>query len=686
MIGETLRGYRVVEELGAGGMGMVFVGEHEFIGKRAAIKVLLPELSQDASIVRRFFNEAKAATQVRHPGIVEVFDFGYHTDGRAFIVMELLDGESLASRLKRTGRIPIPVCIRLLSQIGGALGAAHAVGIVHRDLKPDNIFIVRDPDITGGERAKVLDFGIAKLAGDMSAEGLKTRTGSIIGTPRYMAPEQCRGSQVVDHRADLYALGCIAYEMMCGRPPFLEQGIGDLFAAHMFAVPPQPSTIEPSISPVIESAILCLLAKNPNERFPSAEAFVQVLNSADSGHASTMPAPVVHAAWSGQQIRQSTTLSESVATLKQVRPKAPRRSRWPWSVALGFVLIGGASAAIVLSKNEQMASPQVAPPEVLSTQANPGAETVAQELASIATATGKDEDTPESGPGQAEEITPGGGIPTGRPANIESPTQPAPSKISAGRAVAAPVATAQPVQRQVDAPAVRPGVPQQQAVGQGAPNAAISHGPARSGVSTAAVTLPPKTSGSGDMINKGNSTLPEYPNRSDVAKGVDGVRDQVTECGKKHPGAGEVRITVVVEPSGSVATAWLKSTPNEHLGRCVAEAIKQAKFPPSQKGTKFTYPFVFGGSNAVPERPSRNDIRDAIGAVRPRIVDCNKKYPGSGEVKVTMVVEPSGAIGSTSVRSTADNDLLATCVAEVMKQAKFPKSQKGETFTYPFVF
>jgi serine/threonine-protein kinase len=278
MIGQILGGYRVIEQLGTGGMGVVYVGEHELIGKRAAVKVLLPELSRDAGVVRRFFNEARAATQVRHPGIVEVFDFGYASDGSAYIVMELLHGETLAARLHNQGRVPVSTSIRLVQQIAGALGAAHTAGIVHRDLKPENVFIVSDPDVTGGERAKVLDFGIAKLAGDMSAEELKTRTGAVIGTPRYMAPEQCRGARQVDHRADLYALGCIVYEMLCGRPPFLEQGIGDLFAAHMFMPPQPPSTIEPSISPALEAVILGLLAKDPEQRFPSAAVFLQALD------------------------------------------------------------------------------------------------------------------------------------------------------------------------------------------------------------------------------------------------------------------------------------------------------------------------------------------------------------------------------------------------------------------------
>jgi formylglycine-generating enzyme required for sulfatase activity/tRNA A-37 threonylcarbamoyl transferase component Bud32 len=362
MIGQILGGYRVLEQIGTGGMGVVYVAQHELIGKRAAVKVLLPELSRDAAVVRRFFNEARAATQVRHPGIVEVFDFGHAADGSAYIVMELLQGETLSARVRRQGRLPLPTTIRLVQQVAGALGAAHAAGIVHRDLKPENIFIVRDPDVTGGERAKVLDFGIAKLAGDMSAEELKTRTGAVIGTPRYMAPEQCRGAREVDHRADLYALGCIFYEMLCGRPPFVDKGIGDLFAAHMFMPPQPPSTLEPSISPGLEAVILGLLAKTPEQRFPSAAVFLQALEQALMG--GPMPAaraPSVEGVPPALPVAgPPTTIGTSAATVRVAPPAESRRSRWPWLAATGLVIVTGVGVGVAMTGNEQPASPAAA--------------------------------------------------------------------------------------------------------------------------------------------------------------------------------------------------------------------------------------------------------------------------------------------------------------------------------------
>ncbi|TMQ13842.1 MAG: serine/threonine protein kinase [Deltaproteobacteria bacterium] len=179
--------YRVIRKLGEGGMGAVFAGEHTLLGRKAAIKVLLPALSAQQEIVHRFFNEARAVTQVADPGIVQVFDFGYHTDGSAFIVMELLEGESLAARLERSSRLPLIDVLRLLQMTCSALAAAHGRGVIHRDLKPDNIFIVRDPAVPGGERAKILDFGIAKLSSDEPGK-LKTRTGCTCRPSSAAAP------------------------------------------------------------------------------------------------------------------------------------------------------------------------------------------------------------------------------------------------------------------------------------------------------------------------------------------------------------------------------------------------------------------------------------------------------------------------------------------------------------------
>ena len=230
MIGETIGNHTIVRHLGMGGMGEVFLAEHRKLGTPVAIKFLLPHVSADESMVRRFFNEAIAASKIAHAGIVKVFDSGFHA-GRAYLMMELLDGESLASRIHRAGPLTIPQIGEIGRQIVSVLEATHRAGITHRDLKPDNIFIVPDDELASGERVKILDFGIAKLTGTFSGA---TSTGmGGIGTPAYMAPEQWMDAAKVDWRADIYSLGCLVFEMACGRPPFIASSFGEACTQHL---------------------------------------------------------------------------------------------------------------------------------------------------------------------------------------------------------------------------------------------------------------------------------------------------------------------------------------------------------------------------------------------------------------------------------------------------------------------
>jgi serine/threonine protein kinase len=279
MIGETLGSYRIVSRLGTGGMGAVYVGEHLLIGRKAAIKVLLPEFSRQQEIVERFFNEAKAGTAIGHPGIVQIFDYGKHHDGSAFLIMELLMGEPLNERLDRLGRLGEDDAVRIARQCASALTAAHAAGIIHRDLKPANIFLATDPEMEAGERIKILDFGIAKLIDSGAAGELRTRTGSMMGTPVYMSPEQCRGAGLVDHRSDIYSLGCVLFRMVCGRPPFLAEGIGDIIASHLREPPPWMRDFEPTASPALDAVVQRTLAKPPDARFSSMAELASVLQS-----------------------------------------------------------------------------------------------------------------------------------------------------------------------------------------------------------------------------------------------------------------------------------------------------------------------------------------------------------------------------------------------------------------------
>src|SRR5690349_4177822 len=210
MLGEVIHGYRVDRALSAdkGGFGDVFFATHVESGAEAVVKVLKPEMSAHRDIVTRFFNEARAAASIHHPGIVQIHNVGYHGE-RAYLLMERLRGDDLENRL-HAGPLPLDRAIVFMRQATGAIAAAHERGIVHRDLKPANLFVVPDPDVVGGERVKVLDFGIAKLSLDTGGN----KTQGIFGTPTYMSPEQCASSGDVDARSDLYSLGCIFYELV----------------------------------------------------------------------------------------------------------------------------------------------------------------------------------------------------------------------------------------------------------------------------------------------------------------------------------------------------------------------------------------------------------------------------------------------------------------------------------------
>jgi serine/threonine-protein kinase len=277
--GEEVGPYTIQAKLGSGGMGAVYLARHRHLQRAAAIKILLPELSSNPEVVSRFFTEARATARIRHPGIVEVFDCDVLPNGRAYIVMELLEGESLAGHLARARRLfpDVRTIAAITGMIAEALEAAHDQGIAHRDLKPDNVFLAHDPAGTGPFVVKILDFGIAKLLAGRDGESSKTRTGSLLGTPIYMSPEQCRGLTDVDHRSDLYSLGCILFEMVSGQPPFVRQFSGDLLVAHVSEPPPALRDLEPTVPPELDALVASMLAKDPAARPQTAGEVVTAM-------------------------------------------------------------------------------------------------------------------------------------------------------------------------------------------------------------------------------------------------------------------------------------------------------------------------------------------------------------------------------------------------------------------------
>jgi len=349
VLGETVGTYRIVEAIGAGGVGSVYRSEHILLGKPAAVKVLRPEYSSDPEIVERFFNEAKVTTSIKHPGIVEVFDFGYTEDGRAYLVMELLEGMPLADQILARAPLREVEAAMLLRSVCNGLVAAHAKGVIHRDLKPDNIFVISDADSSIGVRTKILDFGIAKLA-SIGPTPTATLTGSVMGTPTYMSPEQCRGTGAIDERTDLYALGCIYYEMLTGRPPFVVEGFGELLAAHMFEQPEPPSRHVATISEAADELALTLLAKSPDDRVASAIELVHrlaALAGVEPRRSREVEIVGDDVALSSQRRRpKSTTLS---STASELTTPAPPRSRFGLGLVAGAVLATGIVTAVALS-------------------------------------------------------------------------------------------------------------------------------------------------------------------------------------------------------------------------------------------------------------------------------------------------------------------------------------------------
>jgi len=291
MTEQTIGPYRVIREVGKGGMGAVYEAIHPQIERKVAIKVLHPEYAVNQQVVQRFFNEARAVNIVNHPSVVQISEFGQQPDGTAYIVMEFLEGESLGGRMKRFGgKLSVADTLRLTRQVAAALAAAHAKNIVHRDLKPDNVMIVSDPEAPGGERAKILDFGIAKLASqtkDGEAAVSQTSTGMMVGTPLYMSPEQCKGSGNITDKADVYSLGVMLYRMLAGRPPFVAEGSGAIMAMHIYEKPTPIRELDPSIPEDLATLIHALLAKDAVERPPMAQV-VQVLEQLRAMHSSAV--------------------------------------------------------------------------------------------------------------------------------------------------------------------------------------------------------------------------------------------------------------------------------------------------------------------------------------------------------------------------------------------------------------
>lgn len=306
LVGETLLGrYEITTKIGQGGMGAVYEATHTLIGKRVAVKVLLDKYAEREQIVRRLEQEARLASSIGHEHIIDITDFGTTGDGRTFVVMEFLEGESLGAALARTGPMDEQRVIRIAHQVASALGAAHRKGVIHRDVKPDNVFLLQRND---KDFVKVVDFGISKsvrLEEDGNSPRL-TQTGMVLGTPLYMSPEQARGDDELDHRIDIYALGVIMYELITGEVPFRGNNYLSIISQVINDDPEPPSALRPEISADLEAVIMRALAKELDDRYVDMDELAGDLEALRENDGRTTARPRITASrWRKKKQRRS---------------------------------------------------------------------------------------------------------------------------------------------------------------------------------------------------------------------------------------------------------------------------------------------------------------------------------------------------------------------------------------------
>jgi serine/threonine-protein kinase len=342
VIGETIGHFEIIARAGRGGMGEVFVAEHLAIKTRVAIKVLHAAVSANTDHVQRFFNEARAVARIQHAGIVKIFDVGFHAE-RAYLIMEYLEGETLAARLRRVRRLSPRSTAEIARQIANILDATHHAGVVHRDLKPENVFLVSDRELASGERVKVLDFGIAKLSG--TATGPAPTTVGAMGTPAYMAPEQWSDSSTVDWRADVYSLGCMVYEMVAGRTPFVSASIAEACAKHLNDAPTSIRAYVPDVPASIDALVLRLLAKEPGRRTESITALEQRFAELGAMVPGASEPAVIYDPVAPMQISSTTLTGAASSSALPLHTTTPRRRARPiiGLAAIGLAALGFAA-------------------------------------------------------------------------------------------------------------------------------------------------------------------------------------------------------------------------------------------------------------------------------------------------------------------------------------------------------
>ena len=369
LIGKVIAGrYEVIARIGAGGMGAVYKAKQIGMDRNVGTKVMLREYTQDEKIVKRFKVEALAVSRLNHPNTVRIYDFGQMDTGDLYIAMEFLDGKPLDDLLNQSGPLSVSLALHIIKQVAAGLAEAHSKGIIHRDLKPENIFLVsvgNDPYFV-----KILDFGVAKLKEADQKLGTLTQSGAIFGTPKYMAPEQCRG-QEVDGRTDIYAMGVILYQLLAGQTPFSGDSPLAIMLQHVQNEPKPPTLLKPEldIPEEVENIVMKCLKKDPAERYQSAGEFLAAISGAEAMLGNRY-AHVVYVDSSVKEARKKAAKSEAPTVFdtgyvekKEVESRLARKI-WISLIVLLVAGAGGIYWAYTVKKQtpvEKVALPVVQP-------------------------------------------------------------------------------------------------------------------------------------------------------------------------------------------------------------------------------------------------------------------------------------------------------------------------------------
>jgi serine/threonine-protein kinase len=387
MIGTVLGdAYRLTREIGRGGMGAVYEGVQLRLNKRVAVKMMARELAANQEALARFRREAEVTSQLGHPHIVQVFDFGQAPSGEPYLVMEFLEGEDLDARIRRVGRMPPAAAALIVKQIASALAATHGKGIVHRDLKPANVFMLA---IEGeADFVKVVDFGISKVR---AATTRLTAAAAVMGTPNYMSPEQAAGRvEEIDSATDQWALACIAYEMLAGRPPFVGESVMSLLYQVVHEAPSPLANTAPGLPAGIEDVLRCALAKRPVERFANVTAFARAFEAAASGAPVSVPvaqppaplaptaaavAPTGLAAAPAPPVapasKPAVTTFSAASGEAEPAEAAPARGRARVAFTVGAVAVGAIAVGAFAMSRSRGGPPAASPPPTAAAPSPP---------------------------------------------------------------------------------------------------------------------------------------------------------------------------------------------------------------------------------------------------------------------------------------------------------------------------